>query len=555
MLASERDQRREAILPIVEIVLSVVVPVYNLAGSIVENVQVIRERVGADIDGPLEVIVVSDGSIDRTDERLLEEKLPDVRVLHYDRNLGKGYAVKVGALEARGRWIGYVDADLDLDPARLPHFVAVAEAEKLDFAIGSKRHPESTVSYPRSRRVSSWLFQKFVRLLVNLDVRDTQTGIKVFRREVAQQVLPLLLVKRYAFDIELLGVARAFGFRRVRELPIVLDYQFVGSGVRSAAVFYALVDVLAIFYRLRIIRYYQRRRRFGGAFAWTRPSARPLVTIASTDGGAAARLDYANVEELLLQADDVEARRVAAEGGQGEVVAFLEPRARASGNWLSATVPFFGRADVDVVVTPVLAPAVGSARERAAAAISESRIGGGSLHFRFTPGNIGFVTDYPARSYVVRRERYLELPRGTPPEEVVLEVAASGGRAVYVPEASLTIPRPPLFRPYLRRVVAYGHARGALVRRRGTRVLRPSTLAAVVFLLFAATGWAIALAGAVALDVWLGTWCLYAGLVMLTALMAGLRFRSLRVVPLTAVGIVATHAAYAASFTTGLARR
>jgi glycosyltransferase involved in cell wall biosynthesis len=538
----------------VEPVLSVIVPVYNLAGSIVENVRIIHDRVSAGIAGPLEVIVVSDGSVDRTDERLLAEKLADVRVLHYDRNLGKGYAVKVGALEARGRWIGYVDADLDLDPGRLPEFVAVAEAEGLDFAIGSKRHPESRVHYPRARRINSWLFQQFVRLLIDLDVRDTQTGIKVFRREVAEQVVPLLLVKRYAFDIELLGVARAFGFGRVRELPIVLDYQFVGSGVRSAAVFYALVDVLAIFYRLRIVRYYQRRRRFGGAFAWTRPSGRPLVSIASTDTGIETRLDYSNLEAVTLTDDGVDARRAALERARGEVVALLEPRARPSGNWLSATVPFFARTDVDVVVTPVLAPAVGSTRERAAAAISESRIGGGSLHFRFTPGNIRYVADYPTRSYVVRRDRYLQLPPDTPPEEVVLEITASGGRALYIPEASLTIPRAPLFRPYLARVVAYGRARGALVRRRGTRALRPSTFAALVFLLFATGGWAVVLAGAIAFEAWIAVWCVYTVFVLLTALAAGLRFRSLAVIPLTAVGIVTTHAAYAVSFTVGVMR-
>jgi glycosyltransferase involved in cell wall biosynthesis len=538
-----------------EVALSVVVPVYNQAGSIVENVEVIRDRVAAGTPGPIEIIVVSDGSIDQTEVRLLEEELSDVRVLHYDRNLGKGYAIKVGALEARGRWIGYVDADLDLDPSGLPVFVEVAEREQLDFAIGSKRHPESQVHYPRSRRVTSWLFQKFVRLLVRLDVRDTQTGIKVFRREIAEQVMPLLLVKRYAFDIELLGVARAFGFGRVRELPIVLEYRFVGSGVRSAAVFYALLDVLAIFYRLRIIRYYQRRRRFGGAFAWTRPSSRPVVSVVSSDRAAAERLDYANVEEIALPVDGGTARREAAARATGDVIAFLEPGARPSGNWLSATVPFFVRPDVDAVVTPLIAPAVGSVRERAAAAISESRIGGGSLHFRFTPGNIGFVTDYPARSFVVRRERFLELPAETPPEEVVLRFAESGGRAVYVPEASLTIPQAPLFGPYLRRVVAYGRARGALVRRHGVGALRGSTLAAVAFLIFALAGWAVVLTGRLALEAWIAVWAAYATLVALAAILGGLRFRALRVVPLTAVGIVVTHAAYALSFVAGLARR
>ncbi len=64
-----------------------------------------------------------------------------MRVIHYDRNLGKGYAVKLGALAAEGDWVALVDADLDLDPSAVPAFLEAARREGLDFAIGSKRHP------------------------------------------------------------------------------------------------------------------------------------------------------------------------------------------------------------------------------------------------------------------------------------------------------------------------------------------------------------------------------------------------------------------------------
>ncbi len=251
--------------------LSVVVPVFNQEAAIADNVETIRSSLEAGLGADFELIVVSDGSIDRTAERVVEQHAGDVRVIHYDRNLGKGYAVKIGALEARGRYVGYIDADLDLDPAWLPKFVAAAQERQLDFAIGSKRHPDSDVFYPRSRRAASWLYQQLVRILFRLNVRDTQVGLKVFRREVGEQVLPLLLVKRYAFDLEFLAVSRALGFSRIEELPIRLDYRFTGSGVRSLAVVRALVDTAAIFYRLRILRYYQRRRALAGAFGWTRP--------------------------------------------------------------------------------------------------------------------------------------------------------------------------------------------------------------------------------------------------------------------------------------------
>jgi glycosyltransferase involved in cell wall biosynthesis len=244
--------------------LTVVVPVYNGGDDIVANVETIHRVISAGLaagDG-LELVVVSDGSIDGTAERLLEAQSDlGIHVIHYDHNAGKGYAVKVGALAAEGEWIAVVDADLDLDPGAIPGYLEVARRERLDFAIGSKRHPDSVVHYPRSRRIASWCYQQLNRILFRLDVRDTQVGLKVFSRAVAERVVPLLLVKQFAFDLELLAVGRAFGYRRVRELPVRLDYRFTGSEVRSAAVVRALWDTAAVFYRLRILRTYQRRRR------------------------------------------------------------------------------------------------------------------------------------------------------------------------------------------------------------------------------------------------------------------------------------------------------
>src|ERR671937_59493 len=101
----------------------------------------------------IEVVVVSDGSLDDTGERLLAARSAAVRVIHYDRNLGKGYAVKAGALASHGEWVALVDSDLDLDPSSVPAYLEVARREQLDFAIGSKRHPDSLVQYPRSRRI------------------------------------------------------------------------------------------------------------------------------------------------------------------------------------------------------------------------------------------------------------------------------------------------------------------------------------------------------------------------------------------------------------------
>jgi glycosyltransferase involved in cell wall biosynthesis len=532
--------------------------VFNQAASIVENLEVIRERVRAGLGDDFEIVVVSDGSIDETEEELVARAPAGAfRVFHYDRNLGKGYAVKLGALEASGEWIGFVDADLDLDPGVLPAYVRHAQARGLDFAIGSKRHPDSQVAYPHSRVVASWLFQQLVRLLFRLNVRDTQAGIKVFRREVAEQVLPLVLVKRYAFDIELLAVAHTFGFTRVEEMPIRLDYQFTGSGVRSRAVLRALVDTAAIFYRLRILRYYQRRRRISGAYAFTRPRSAPSVTVLLPRGGTFRERDFPHVEVLEVDLRDpgtptVGDYRATAALTAGEVVAILEPGVRAAGNWLSATTPFLVRPELGAVVTPKMAPATGGVRERAAAGVVESRVGAGPGYFGYTPGNIRVVRDFPAAGIVVRRSALLELDDAVALRDLVAAVTRRGDDVLYTPESVVVTEPAPLFAPHLRVVWARGVVRGARLRR--GQIGRPTVfgalLAALVVLAILLCAVFLDLSAAEAIV--LGVVAAYVLAVLVAAAAAALRHQSLAVGWLVVLGIVSTHVVSLAAVARGL---
>ncbi len=529
-------------------------PVFNAAASIVANLEVIRSRIAADLGEEFEIVVVSDGSIDSTEHELLTRAPSGAfRVLHYDRNLGKGYAVKIGALEARGEWIGFVDADLDLDPSDLARYTRRAQAKNLDFAIGSKRHPDSHVHYPRSRVVASWLFQQLVRVLFRLNVRDTQVGLKLFRREIAEQVLPLLLVKRFAFDIELLAVSRAVGFDRIEEMPVTLDYRFTGSGVRSRAVLRALIDTAAIFYRLRILHYYQRQRALHGAFGWTRPRVlRPLVSVLLLPGARFRERDYPEVEVIEVPELEISAVRHAARAARGEILAILEPHARAPGNWLSATTPFLARAEVAGIVVPKMAPLHGDRRARAAAAVAESRLGAGFGFFRYSPGNVRYVRDFPRASIVVRRDAFLAAET-SPFDELVAHLVANGGLVIYTPEAVVVVDPPPLFRPHLRRVLARARLHGSLLRRgelslEGFAVGWPTALAALVVAALAA--WLAVSRSDLDLAAALGA--AYGLLVAVAAAAAGLRFQSAAVGALAAVGIVLTHLTYVAGFVDGI---
>lgn len=238
--------------------LTLVAPAYNCAPHIAANLRAILDALEA-IERPFELIVVCDGSTDGTAEAARTVDDPRVRVLRRELNGGKGQAVVHGLLAARGRLVGWLDGDLDIGPEAIVAAVAVFDAEEVDAVLGSKRHPDSTVAYPVLRRLYSLGFQLLARVLFRVGIRDTQVGAKVFRREVVDTVAPLLLIKRYAFDLEFLAVSVQFGFDRLREVPVRLEYRFHGTSIDRRAVWKMLVDTLAIAYRIHLRHSYVRR--------------------------------------------------------------------------------------------------------------------------------------------------------------------------------------------------------------------------------------------------------------------------------------------------------
>jgi glycosyltransferase involved in cell wall biosynthesis len=239
--------------------LSIVMPAYNEAAFIEQNVaETVRTLSAFGYD--FEVIVVDDGSPDNTHNHAVRARLdhPDhVRVVRYDSNQGKGNALICGSWYASGDYVVFLDADMDLHPEQLPVLFEVLQSTGADVVVGSKYHPFSSVSYPPLRKVYSLGYYALVRLLFGLPIRDTQTGMKVFRAKVLREVLPLLLAKRFAFDIELLANAHRRGFK-ITDAPVTLNFRRTLGRIRIKDVISVLTDTLAIFYRMRIMRYYDR---------------------------------------------------------------------------------------------------------------------------------------------------------------------------------------------------------------------------------------------------------------------------------------------------------
>ncbi|MDP3997403.1 MAG: glycosyltransferase family 2 protein [Candidatus Andersenbacteria bacterium] len=236
--------------------LSVVIPSFRQVDTIVHDLNRLNHLVKRLVPSH-ELILVIDGNEDGTLTKVRQLHWPELKIECFHRNQGKGAALRHGLNRSQGQIVAFIDAGSDISAASLEVMLALLKLYRADMVIGSKRHPLSEVNYPRLRRVYSFGYQLLNRLLFRLRVHDTQVGLKLCRREVLATVLPRIVVKKFAFDLELLVVAHHLGFRRIVEAPVKIDYNF-SSTIGVSAVWRTFWDTLAIFYRLRIIHWYDR---------------------------------------------------------------------------------------------------------------------------------------------------------------------------------------------------------------------------------------------------------------------------------------------------------
>lgn len=239
-------------------ILSVIVPVYNQERTIERNLRAILLEAES-LKIATEILVVIDGLSDRSFDRAKKVKSPILRILGYQNNKGKGHAVRFGMARAKGNIIAFLDAGGDIQESGLSMLYEHMKWYNADIIVGSKRHTASKLTYPIWRRIMSVGYQILLRLLFGLNITDTQAGIKMYRRKVLEDVMPRLLVKRFAFDIEILAVSKHLGYNRIFEAPIEVRYSKLSSITSKnfwKIILASLWDTTAIWYRLRIKKYY-----------------------------------------------------------------------------------------------------------------------------------------------------------------------------------------------------------------------------------------------------------------------------------------------------------
>jgi dolichyl-phosphate beta-glucosyltransferase len=200
--------------------LSIIIPSYNEELRLPATLERIAAFLPSLGEGT-EILVVDDGSKDRTAEvaESFAKTIPNLRVISNGVNRGKGYSVRHGMIEARGRDVLFTDADLSAPIEEAPKLIEALKDH--DVAIGSRALDRSliTVHESRFREFAGIVFNTIVRLILRLPFVDTQCGFKAFRREPCKILFEQQRIERFGFDPELLYLARHHGLQTI-EIPV-----------------------------------------------------------------------------------------------------------------------------------------------------------------------------------------------------------------------------------------------------------------------------------------------------------------------------------------------
>ncbi len=238
--------------------LSIVMPCYKGEKFIEESIRT-TERIVAKFCKDFEIIIVVDGFVDKSYEiaKSLEKEFNNLKVVGYKENKGKGYAIKYGLKFCKGKYVALLDSDLDYHPKALKWFLEKLINENIDIIIGNRRDKNSVFEYPPLRKFLSYCFNAYVNLLFpELKVKDTQAGIKMFKKDVVVDLFNNIdnfeFSNGYAFDVGILVLARKKGYKIIHA-PCIIKQKFTGiGGVGLIKTIYRMgKDVLLLKMRLK----------------------------------------------------------------------------------------------------------------------------------------------------------------------------------------------------------------------------------------------------------------------------------------------------------------
>ena len=198
--------------------ISIIIPAYNEEKRLPGTLEAVKRHLGATAWEFAEIVVVNDGSRDRTAEAA---RAGGARVVENPVNRGKGYSVRHGVMEAKGEWLLVSDADLSAPIEELEKLWRMVCAENAEGAIGSRALDRSLIGVhqPAFRENVGKVFNLLMRIVTGLPYHDTQCGFKLFETKAAREIFRRQLLDGFGFDVEVLFIAARLGYR-VLEIPV-----------------------------------------------------------------------------------------------------------------------------------------------------------------------------------------------------------------------------------------------------------------------------------------------------------------------------------------------
>jgi dolichyl-phosphate beta-glucosyltransferase len=232
--------------------ISVIIPAYNEEKRITPTIDSVVEYLDiSSAKDNYEIIVVLDGSKDKTLEVItkLSKKYKQIKIIDNKINQGKGAVVRQGILESKGEYVLFMDADNSTHIDELDKILPVIQ-KGTDIVVGSRdvKGSEVEIRQARYKEILGDLGNWWIQILLVGGIQDTQCGFKVFSGNTARHIFAKLSMRGWSFDIELLALARYFGYT-IKEMPIIW-YNDDNSHVTLKDYIKVLIDTLIIKYRL-----------------------------------------------------------------------------------------------------------------------------------------------------------------------------------------------------------------------------------------------------------------------------------------------------------------
>ena len=497
--------------------VSILVPVYNIEKNIEKNINILVEKISPFMTN-FEIIISDDGSDDNSKkaiEKICAEN-KNIRGVYSKENHGKGNALKRACEIANGKYIIFCDGDMEIDPAQLENFFEIMHKENADIVIGSKRHKNSVVNYSNTRKIISFVYFMFVKIFFHLPIQDTQTGLKLFKREAIINIFPRILVKAFAYDLEVLVACNSNG-KKIVSAPVIVNPNRHFGFIKLSVLWKTFIDTLAIFYRLNIVKFYKN--------LFEELKSNPLVSIIiplkkindyiKEETEYLLEQTYKNFELIILpdfcEGEEIDLeifkdkrikiietgnlppalkRAKGVEISNGEILAFLDDDTYPEKDWLKNSLRAMETKNIKALGGPAVTSPKDNFSKQISGLIYGSALMSGKHKARYVPDKVQYVRDYPSCNFIITKELYEKVggfdSEYWPGEDTILcnNIMKANEKILYTPEALVYHHRRDLFFGHFKQLKGYAWHRGYFVKKFGGNSFELSYFIPSIFLLW-----------------------------------------------------------------------